>query len=277
MEQGNLPGQPAGANPAEAVVVEQPKANDDINPDGHVGTEELEKTDRVLVQQLGEYSEQGNKCCCCCNNYEGENEFEITDRFGHQIFHAKEESGFCGRQCCNSLRGFEMFLSDRQGKDCIKISRPTRFDNCLICPCLLQSMVVESPIGVVVGKVEQKLTLFSPEYEVLDADDTPVFNIEGPSTCKCCSCGCCCGGSRNIVFKIISKTNNEQVGSISKSWNGVLKDVLPKADRFSVDFPPDIDIGMKASLLAATFLIDYLHFEADPGDENQDDNDYGNN
>lgn len=25
-------------------------------------------------------------------------------RFGHQIFHAKEESGFCGRQCCNSLR-----------------------------------------------------------------------------------------------------------------------------------------------------------------------------
>ena len=29
-----------------AVVVEQPKANDDINPDGYVGTEELEKTDR---------------------------------------------------------------------------------------------------------------------------------------------------------------------------------------------------------------------------------------
>ena len=29
-----------------AVVVEQPKANDDLNPDGHIGTEELEKTDR---------------------------------------------------------------------------------------------------------------------------------------------------------------------------------------------------------------------------------------
>ena len=28
------------------MVVEQPKANDDINPDGHIGTEELEKTDR---------------------------------------------------------------------------------------------------------------------------------------------------------------------------------------------------------------------------------------
>ena len=35
-----------------AVVVEQPKANDDENPDGQVGMEELEKTDRLdlLIQ-----------------------------------------------------------------------------------------------------------------------------------------------------------------------------------------------------------------------------------
>ena len=31
-----------------------------------------------------------------------------------------------------------------------------------------------------------------------------------------------------------------QVGCISKKWNGVLKEVLTTADRFSVDFPPDI-------------------------------------
>ena len=28
-----------------------------------------------------------------------------------------------------------------------------------------------------------------------------------------------------------------------------------------------LDIGMKATLLGMTFLIDYLHFEADPTDE----------
>ena len=34
------------------MVVEQPKANDDENPDGQVGMEELEKTDRLdlLIQ-----------------------------------------------------------------------------------------------------------------------------------------------------------------------------------------------------------------------------------
>ena len=30
---------------------------------------------------------------------------------------------------------------------------------------------------------------------------------------------------------------------------------------------PFLDIGMKATLLGMTFLIDYLHFEADPTDE----------
>ena len=79
----------------------------------------------------------------------------------------------------------------------------------------------------------------------------------------------------------------EQVGSISKKWSGVLKEVLTKADRFSIDFPPDIgwffyvwffvknalllDIGMKATLLGMTFLIDYLHFEADPTDDIDED------
>ena len=82
----------------------------------------------------------------------------------------------------------------------------------------------------------------------------------------------------------------KQVGSISKKWNGVLKEVLTKADRFSKDFPPDIgwfykllnslkhstidlflDIGMKATLLGMTFLIDYLHSEADPTDDIDED------
>ena len=31
-----------------------------------------------------------------------------------------------------------------------------------------------------------------------------------------------------------------QVGSISETWNGVLKTTVEKADRFSMDFPPNI-------------------------------------
>ena len=45
----------------------------------------------------------------------------MTDRFGHQIFLAEEDSSCCFRQCCESVRGFDMNLTDRQGKPAITI------------------------------------------------------------------------------------------------------------------------------------------------------------
>ena len=159
-----------------------------------------------------------------------------------------------------------------------------------------------------------------------------MFVVEGPtSLCSCFKSFCHCCAGRDIIFRIVElKTGRQviselsgknliwqkiiQVGSISKKWSGILKEVLTKADRFSIDFPPDIgkyfcflknwfweafknailcfvlawtwpsgfkdvdffgcfpytvklDIGMKATLLGMTFLIDYLHFEADPTDD----------
>lgn len=114
--------------------MDQPRAEEGGEEGGVVGLQELAKTDRVLVQQviitriclhfpnwhtiqLAEYSE--SSCACC--GYEGENEFEVTDRFGHQIFLAEEDSSCCFRQCCESVRGFDMNLTDRQGKPAITI------------------------------------------------------------------------------------------------------------------------------------------------------------
>ena len=36
-------------------------------------------------------------------------------------------------------------------------------------------------------------------------------------------------------------------------------------DRFGVDFPEEVDTEVKATLLAACFLIDYLYFEFEGG------------
>jgi len=262
-----LPGQveSVGVNPSSDVVIAEPRPTDELQQySGMVGLEELAKTDRILVQQLAEYAEA---CSCACG-YEGENEFEVTDRFGHQIFLAEEDSSCCFRQCCESLRGFTMNLTDRQGKVAIVIDRPLKCDNCLLCPCMTQTMTVECPPGVLAGHVEQSLSILKPTYIIKDAADEDVFVVEGPtSLCSCFKSFCHCCAGRDIIFRIVELKTDRQVGSISKKWNGVLKEVLTKADRFSIDFPPDIDIGMKATLLGMTFLIDYLHFEADPTDD----------
>ena len=105
----------------------------------------------------------------------------MTDRFGHQIFLAEEDSSCCFRQCCESLRGFTMNLTDRQvrqrsekdikyqtillqGKVAIVIDRPLKCDNCLLCPCMTQTMTVECPPGVLAGHVEQSLSILKPTY-----------------------------------------------------------------------------------------------------------------
>ena len=134
-----------------------------------------------------------------------------------------------------------MKLTDRQGKVAVVIDRPMRCDNCLLCPCLTQTMSVQCPPGVVGGHVEQALSLLKPTYIIKDREEVERYLIEGPTSLCSCFMACChCCASRDIIFRIVDIRTERQVGSISKKWSGVLKEVLTKADRFSVDFPPDI-------------------------------------
>lgn len=103
-----------------------------------IGLRELLKTDKIVIQQMG-----GLIGSCCC--YEGENIFEISDRLGHVILRAKEESSCLYRQCCERLRPFEMEIKDRQSRFAIRVTRPWRLDNCFCCPCLNQVSLFLAP------------------------------------------------------------------------------------------------------------------------------------
>ena len=45
---------------------------------------------------------------------------------------------------------------------------------------------------------------------------------------------------------------------------------LADFDRFGLDFPDEADVDMKVVLVASTFLIDYLYFEGDNDDSDED-------
>ena len=57
-----------------------------------------------------------------------------------------------------------------------------------------------------------------------------------------------------------------QVGKISKQWSGVLKEAFTDADNFGISFPMDLDVKIKATLLGAVFLIDFMFFEETEND-----------
>ncbi|KAH9382714.1 hypothetical protein HPB48_023269 [Haemaphysalis longicornis] len=59
----------------------------------------------------------------------------------------------------------------------------------------------------------------------------------------------------------VRSMNGVVIGAITKTWSGLVKEFFTDADNFGVSFPKDLDVHLKASLLAAAVLIDYMFFE----------------
>ncbi|ELW63610.1 Phospholipid scramblase 3 [Tupaia chinensis] len=114
-------------------------------------------------------------------------------------------------------------------------------------------MEVQAPPGTTIGHVLQTWHPFLPKFSIQDADRQTVLRVVGP----CWTCGC--GTDTN--FEVKTKDESRSVGRISKQWGGLLREALTDADDFGLQFPLDLDVRVKAVLLGATFLIDYMFFE----------------
>ena len=53
----------------------------------------------------------------------------------------------------------------------------------------------------------------------------------------------------------------ENVGTISKTSSNMGKEFLTDGDRFHIEFPASCPPEMKATLLGAVFLLDFLFYE----------------
>ena len=215
------------------------------------GLEYLSQLDQVLIHQQVELLE-------AFTGFETANKYNIKNSMGQQVFFAAEDSGCLERNCCGKIRSFEMRIMDNTKREVITIRRPLRLCSCCMCvPGLAQEMTVVSN-GAIIGYVRQKCGFLQPEFDILDVNNQRVLEIEGPM----CYCNCSlCGDVKYVV-----KSNGQQIGEIRKQWSGLLKEAFTDADNFGVTFPKDLAVTVKATLLAATFMIDFLFFESDDDD-----------
>ena len=90
---------------------------------------------------------------------EANNEYDIQDSSGQQLFKAKENTDICTRQCFGPYRPFNMEICDIGKNEIIHLYRPWRCTSCFF-PCFLQVIEVHSPPGNLIGTVEQEWYLF---------------------------------------------------------------------------------------------------------------------
>ncbi|CAH1264616.1 phospholipid scramblase 1-like isoform X3 [Branchiostoma lanceolatum] len=215
------------------------------------GLEYLAQIDQLLVKQQVELLE-------AFVGIEGNNKYKIKNSMGQKVYFAAEKNDCCSRQCCGNVRSFEMKVYDNNKQEVIHFSRPLRCMNCWAV-CCLQELEVQAPPGNTIGWVKQSWHPYLPKFTIEDASGQTVLEIEGP----CLSCSFC----GDVDFKVLSADGGQKVGKISKQWSGLLKEAFTDADNLGIEFPMDLDVKVKATLLGALFLIDFMFFEQVGDDE----------
>ncbi|XP_060111503.1 phospholipid scramblase 3 [Heteronotia binoei] len=209
------------------------------------GLEYFTQIDQLLIHQKVELVE-------AFLSFEGNNKYEILNSLGQQIFHAEEQNDCCTRNCCGSLRRFSIRVEDPSGREVLRIVRPLKCVSCWF-PCCLQEMEVQCPPGITIGYVIQTWHPFTPKFSIQNAEKETVLRVLGP--CFAFSCG------GDVNFEVKTRDESRGVGRISKQWSGLLKEVFTDTDNFGIQFPMDLDVKIKAVLLGACFLIDFMFFE----------------
>ncbi|XP_023256379.1 phospholipid scramblase 2-like [Seriola lalandi dorsalis] len=90
------------------------------------------KIDQILIHQKVELLE-------AFIGFETNNQYEIKNSLGQKIYKAKEKNDCCTRNCCGSLRSFDMKIKDNMDREVIRLIRPFRCVSCW-CPCCLQEV-----------------------------------------------------------------------------------------------------------------------------------------
>ncbi|XP_011554698.1 phospholipid scramblase 1 isoform X2 [Plutella xylostella] len=209
------------------------------------GLEYLTMVDKLLVHQKVELLE-------AFVGFETNNKYTIKNSLGQKVFYAVEDNDCCTRMCCGPNRPFDMKIMDNFQNEIIHLYRPLACDSCF-CPCWLQSLEVSSPPGTVIGSIQQQWSICKPEFVIKDAAGDVVLRIKGP-VCTFSICG-------DIEFKVYSRDGETKVGKISKQWSGLAREMFTDSDYFGISFPLDLDVKIKAVLIGACFLIDFMFFE----------------
>ena len=229
---------------AEVVWMPPPQAIANCPP----GLEYLTQIDQILVHQQVELWE-------VVTGYQTANRYVVKNTLGQQVYFAAENSSPFWRQCCSINRPFELSILDNAKNEVIHMERPFSCSTNICCIWCPQKLEVQAPPGQIVGYVRQNVSCWNPSFSIQDAEEREVLHMTGSMAAICCR-GC----YGDIDFELTT-LEDVSVGKVSKQWGGLAKEYFTSADNFGIKFPMDLDVKMKAVVMGACFLIDFIFFE----------------
>ncbi|XP_061492938.1 phospholipid scramblase 1-like isoform X2 [Rhineura floridana] len=240
---GAFPLQSQPNAPAPVIWMPAPPAIPKCPP----GLEYLSQLDHVSIQEQIELMEM-------ISGFETCNRYEIKNSMGQMVYFAAEENDDFTLNCYGPLRSFTIKLFDSASQPVMQLSRDFQC-SCCCCPCAcgLQELEVQAPLGTVIGYVKQKWHPCLPKFVIQNEAREDVLRMAGP----CVPCRC----FEDVHFEVKALDGKSTVGTISKQWTGLAREAATDASIFGIQFPLDLDIKMKAIVIGASILLDFMFFE----------------
>lgn len=196
----------------------------------------LEQATAIRVRQLKEWGE-------ILTGWQTRNRYQVLGPDGAPFLLAGEsDEGFGAwllRGLLKNKRPFTIEVKTPAGDTMMRLVRPWRW--------FLSRLDVVGAGGEALGAIQQRFRVFSRRYDILSPGGSALASLEGPFF-------------RPWTFFV--RRGGVDVGKIQKKWSGLGKELFTTADNFGVEFSPTLaEPEVRRLVLAATFLIDFVHFE----------------
>ncbi len=195
----------------------------------------LSEHSEVLVRQRRELAE--------FIGFETRNKYQIQSSSGEELAFAAEQGkgilGFIGRSFLGHWRRFEIHFFDRQRLPFMKAEHPFRF--------YFHELLVRDTKGRKLGLIKRRFALLSKRFDVTDAQDQLLFEINSPIW-------------KIWTFRFIR--GGREMATIQKKWSGVFFEAFSDKDKFLVQFAERaLREDERRLILAAAIFVDLMYFE----------------
>ena len=221
------------------------------------GLEYLSELNGLIIHQQHDFSEM-------FSDIENANVYHIYNNHMQLCYKAAETSNFCARQCFGSRRQFTIHIKENNCREVIRIHRKQAilgFDE----EITVTSGSTNELFGVIKSKKDVGFCnkgLFGrgcckyPIYNLYDSKGMLIFELRGPEGGWCETC---C--QRDVEYPFMNLLG-QKVGGVTKVYEGYKRDKHINGDKYGLHFPENLCVKLKASLLGAVFLMDFLYYES---------------
>ncbi|XP_040190186.1 phospholipid scramblase 3-like [Rana temporaria] len=166
--------------------------------------------------------------------------YDLFDTNGQLVYQATEKRKFFGPR-------MDLRVANTKGYNVLNLLVPLKW-------CSLNTKLqVSSSSGELLGYIVEQWTSLTLSFHILDPSGLVCLKVKGP--------GWGAGFMSDLHYKVLSADKTTQVGVITHVWRGLAKEMFSSKDNYTINFPMDLHVSMKAMLMACALFIDLLNEE----------------